>query len=376
MADFFFYGTLCHLPLLEIVLGRPAAQIDAVPAELEGHLAWWVAGHAFPMITEAEGAQTHGLLVRGLSKTDHARLDFYEGRFDYALREITVTAASGSHAPAQVYFPTPGRWETGARWNLADWVARWGDMTMSAAQEVMVHFGVMPVEEVQALWPFFCARGWAQELAAVAAPQTVRSRMSMADVDILRYRPGYDGFFRIKAFDLQHRRFDGSQSDVVSREAYVAFDASLVLPYDPVTDQVMLIEQLRFGPVHRGDPAPWVLEPIAGLIDAGEDPADCARREAGEEAGLSLGDLRLMVKVYASPGYTTEFFHCFLGICALEKRDEGINGVAEENEDIRSHVIPFDAAMALVDSGEINVGPLVMMLMWLARHREALRAAA
>ncbi|SNR71487.1 NUDIX domain-containing protein [Puniceibacterium sediminis] len=374
MADLFFYGTLCHVPLLEIVLDRPAAQIGAVPAVLDDHGAWWVAGHSFPMIAQAEGARVAGLLVRGLSDGDVARLNYYEGGFQYDLREVTVRSGAGQ-ARAQVYFPAPGRWQAGAPWDLAEWAARWGAMTLSAAHEVMVQFGVMPVDEVQQLWPFFCARGWAQELAALAAPQTLRSGMTRDDVNILRYRPGYNGFFRIRAFDLQHRRFDGSQSEVVSREAYVAFDAALVLPYDPVSDQVMLIEQLRYGPVHRGDPAPWVLEPIAGLVDAGEDPADCARREAVEEAGLTLGDLRPMVNVYPSPGYTTEFFHCFLGLCALEKRDEGLNGIAEENEDIRSHVISFDAAMALVDSGEINVGPLVMMLLWLARKRDGLRAA-
>lgn len=375
MADLFLYGTLCHVPLLEVVLGRPAAQIDMAPATLDGHGVWWVADHAFPMIAEAASGQAQGLILRSLSATDVARLDFYEGGFDYALQDVAVASCGGSHA-AQVYFPAPGRWQAGAPWSLSDWVARWGAMTLSAAQEVMAQFGLMPVEEVRALWPFFCARGWAQQLAAVPAPQTLRSQMGMKDVNVLRYRAGYNGFFRIKAFDLQHRRFDGGLSDVVSREAYVAFDAALVLPYDPVTDQVMLIEQLRYGPVHRGDPAPWVLEPIAGLVDAGEDPADCARREAVEEAGLTLAEVRPMLRVYPSPGYTTEFFHCFLGLCALAKRDEGLNGVAAENEDIRSHVIPFDAAMALVDSGEINVGPLVTMLLWLARRRSDLRAAA
>ena len=83
-----------------------------------------------------------------------------------------------------------------------------------------------------------------------------------------------------------------------------------------------------------------------------------------------------MVKIYASPGYTTEFFHCFLGLCDLSEDDNGLAGLDEEHEDIRNHVISFDRAMELIDSGEINVGPLVMMLFWLARHREELRRNA
>ena len=112
------------------------------------------------------------------------------------------------------------------------------------------------------------------------------------------------------------------------------------------------------------------------VTKAGEDPADCVRREAEEEAGLTLGDLRPMVRAYASPGYSTEFFHCFLGLCDLSGYGTQIGGLDSENEDIRSHVVSFEQALALVDSGEINAGPLVMMILWLARHRDALRAAA
>ena len=83
-----------------------------------------------------------------------------------------------------------------------------------------------------------------------------------------------------------------------------------------------------------------------------------------------------MVRVYASPGYSSEFFHCFLGLCDLAGRGGELGGLDAENEDIRSHVIGFDRALALIDSGEINAGPLVMMILWLARHRAALRAAA
>lgn len=373
MADLFFYGTLCHLPLLHKVLARTA--IDATPAVLPGYAAYVVSGHSFPMILPEKDAAAQGLLVRGLSDADVARLDFYEGGFAFELGEVTVEAG-GTQARAQVYFADTTRWTPGAPWSLEIWAARWGRMTLGAADEVMVQFGRMSAEAVVPLWPFFCARAWARQLAETPAPQTLRSAMTLDDVEIVRDRPGFDGFFRIRAFDLRHRRFDGGQSDVVSREAFVAFDAALVLPYDARRDEVMLIEQLRYGPIGRGDPAPWVLEPIAGLVDAGEEPAECARREAVEEADLRLGDLTPIARVYASPGYSSEFFHCFLGLCDLSGRSGGLGGADHENEDIRNHVIPFEQALALVDSGEINAGPLVMMILWLARHRAALRAAA
>lgn len=341
-------------------------------ARLPGYHATWVEAQPFPMIETVDGATADGLLVTDLTAEEVARLDFYEGGFAYDLHDVTVNTADGPVA-ARVYVPQPGVWSPGAPWDLADWVAKWGEMTLGAAQEVMSRYGKVTADDIRPILPFIRARAWARQIGKNPAPQTLRSPRTIADVDHLGDRPGYDGFFRIAAFDLRFRRFDGTTSAPMGREAFVAFDAALVLPYDPVTDQVLLIEQLRFGPIQRGDPAPWVLEPVAGLVDAGEDPADCARREAMEEADLTLQDLREMVRVYASPGYSSEFFHCFLGICDLSGRRGGLGGLASENEDIRSHIIPFDQAMALVDSGEVNAGPLAMMILWLAIRRDALR---
>jgi nudix-type nucleoside diphosphatase (YffH/AdpP family) len=369
----FFYGTLRHMPLLRLVLGRSDA--DLVQATLSDHAVYWAKDQAFPMIVAETGSTAKGVLARGLSEEDVARLNYYEGGFAYDLAIMEVATDMGSEK-AEVFFPQAGIWEKGEPWSLADWQIRWGGITMGAAEDVMARYGHQSAAEIQRLFPYLRARAWAGELAADTAPQTLRRTPEAGDFAIVKDRPGFDGFFRMRAFDLQYKRFDGSLSGDVPRECLWAFDAALVLPYDPITDQVLLIEQLRFGPVVRGDKAPWVLEPIAGLVDAGEDPADTARREAMEEAGIALTDLRPMTKVYGSPGYSTEFFHCYLAVCDLSKVQGGQGGLPSENEDIRSHVVSFDAAMGLVDSGEVNAGPLAMMLLWLARARESLRSTS
>ena len=46
MAEFFFYGTLRHLPLLSVVLGRPVTGEDA-----------WLPGHAVHQAMEVIGKQ-------------------------------------------------------------------------------------------------------------------------------------------------------------------------------------------------------------------------------------------------------------------------------------------------------------------------------
>jgi nudix-type nucleoside diphosphatase (YffH/AdpP family) len=165
-------------------------------------------------------------------------------------------------------------------------------------------------------------------------------------------------------------------TDVLERAVFVATDAALVLPYDPVRDRVMLVEQLRMGPVARGDRAQWQLEPIAGRVDPGESPEDAAHREAQEEAGLTLRKLEKIAEVYASPGDSTEFFYIYLGLADLPDGSTGVNGLEVENEDIRSHLIGFDALMTMVDQLEAANAPLVIAAYWLARHRERLRLEA
>ncbi len=120
--------------------------------------------------------------------------------------------------------------------------------------------------------------------SAEPAPATLRRQASADDVVVAELRHPYTWFFGVEEADLRFRRFDGSLSPQVTRAAFISGDAVTVLPYDPVRDCVMLVEQFRFGPYARGDTNPWSLEPIAGRIDAGESPQTAARREAQEEA--------------------------------------------------------------------------------------------
>lgn len=370
----FLYGTLRHLPLLARVLGR-----DPGPSLREGvlrdHAVRWADGQAFPVIVPEPGAQAPGLVLDGLSADDMARLDFYELGFGYRVQPVSVDTDAGA-ITAHAYFPQEGLWQAGAPWSLPDWVERHGAISLGAAAEVMERMAHNDGAEVARLYPSIRARAWARIQGARGAPATLRRDARPEDIELSPRPTGFDGFFRVRHFDLRHRRFDGSWSDWFQRETFVAFDAALVLPYDPKTDQVLLIEQLRYGPIWRDDPVPWTLEPIAGLVDAGEPPADTARREAVEEAGLELGSLQRMFSSYPSPGYSSEYFHCFLGVCDLTRPLKPNDGLADENEDIRSHILPFDRAMALIDTGEITALPLTAMLLWLAGHREHLRASA
>ena len=204
----------------------------------------------------------------------------------------------------------------------------------------------------------------------------MRRATAPGDVEVTRHTEPYAQFFSVEEFDLRHRRFDGTMSEPMRRAVFVSGDAATVLPYDPVRDRVMLIEQFRAGPFGRGDPQPWMLEPIAGRIDPGETPEAAARREAVEEAGLTLGALVKVGQYYPSPGMLAEYLYSFVGLADLPDGSAGLGGLAEEHEDIRAHLVSFDRLMALVDSGEVQIAPLLVTIYWLAANRARLRAEA
>jgi len=369
MKHLFFYGTLCHLPLLRAVLGHDVAP---EPAVLPGHAVFWAQGQAFPLILAVPGGRAGGVLLRDPTPQDVARLDFYEGGFGYGAREVAVLAPGGA-VPARVYFPAPDQWQAGAAWQLADWAAIWGETVVATAGDFMALMGARPAAEVWARYQPMLVRGASRVRAATAAPTAVRRSVQRGDVVVEGFRQSYADFFALEDYTLRHRRFDGSLSATLARAAFVSGDAVTVLPYDPGRDRVLVIEQFRVGPMARGDAQPWVLEAIAGRIDPGESAEACARREALEEAGLTLGALLAVAHYYPSPGATSEYLYSYVALCDLPDGAAGTFGLAHEAEDIHGHVLGFDDMMALVASGEINNAPLLLTALWLARERDRLR---
>lgn len=375
MADYFFFGTLSHPPLLAVVLGRA---VPMEPAFLPGHRVVTAegpeGGRPFPLLV-AGGAGAAGVLVRGLSEADAARLDYYEAGFAFVIREIAVQANGGQQL-ARVYFADTGRWREGAPWVLADWARDWGEIVPEAAADFIAGMGRISPEAALARYPSVLARAASRLRARGAGAAAVRRHPAPGDVVVEEWKLAHAGFFSLEEYRLRHRRFDGTMSAPINRTAFVSTDVVAVLPYDPLRDRVLLVEQFRIAAFARGDANPWLLEPIAGRVDAGESPEAAARREAAEEAGLALGALIAGPRYYPSPGAKTEHVYAFLALADLPDAAAGTGGLDDEGEDIRAHVLSFAEAEALMQSGEIASGPLWVLLLWLAPRRAGYRAAA
>lgn len=367
----FFYGTLCHLPLLHLVLGR--GDVDQVSATLENHAVSWADGQSFPLIHADPGQRASGLLVRDLTEGDRARLEFYEGGFHYDLQWRTVTTADGETVAAQVFFPEPGQWTPGAAWRLSDWVEQWGAITLRAAEEVMSYFGRLTPQEVAERFPAIRRRAaaWVANRGRAADSEFDISR----DVQVERHERPYPGFYSAEEVVLRHRRFDGTMGAPVTRSALMTGQAAVVLPYDPRRDAVLLVQQFRAPVYLSGDPAPWMWEPVAGLVDPGETPEATARREAQEEAGIEIDRLEFAGGAYSSSGSSSEYVSFFIGIADFGTRGQG-GGLDSENEDIRVRTFAYEDLMRAVDAHEFKDLPLLLCANWLARHHTRLRAMA
>lgn len=187
------------------------------------------------------------------------------------------------------------------------------------------------------------------------------------DLEILSKEVAFDGFFKIERYHLRHALFLGGQSPVFQRELFERGHAVAVLPYDPVRDEVVLIEQFRMGAL--GDPnSPWLFEIVAGVIDQDETPAAVATRELQEEAGLHCQNLHHLCDYWVSPGGSSERVYLFLAEVDASQA-QGIHGLDQEDEDIRVFTVPFSEALAAVAQGQIDNSASIIAIQWLALNK-------
>lgn len=267
------------------LIGQILGAVPARPMQVDGLALVTAANGPWPVAVAGQGAVAGVMLDLQPDQFD---------RLDHALRALGLAAQDLAALSARTYL---GRGDAAAV-PLSPVVA---EVLAATLDEILKLQGEIAPERLAARLHSMLVRA-ASRVRAASAPTTLRHRAAPGDVTVARQRLTYAHFFAIEEYDVSWRRFDGSASETVTRAAFLSGDAVTVLPYDPIRDRVLVVEQFRAGPLARGEAQFWQIEAIAGRVDPFETPEEAARREAVEEAGLTLSDLRFVAATIPARG--------------------------------------------------------------------------
>ena len=169
-----------------------------------------------------------------------------------------------------------------------------------------------------------------------------------------------DAWYLLRSFTFDYLGNDGEWSEQ-RREVYDRGNGATILLRDETRDTVLLTRQFRLPAYLNGHPDGMLLEAPAGLLD-GDDPETAIRREAEEETGVRVGEVRRLFEVFMSPGSVTERVHFFAAPYARADRVAAGGGVAAEGEDIEVVELKLAEAIAMIERGEIVDGKTVLLL--------------
>lgn len=190
-----------------------------------------------------------------------------------------------------------------------------------------------------------------------------------AKIDIVEKKLLSDNWYHLHRVTFDYTGSNG-QTVRLNREIYDRGNGATILLYDPKRDVVVLVRQFRM-PAYLNGHSGWMIETPAGLLD-GDHPEEAIRREAIEETGYQVRDVRFLFKCFMSPGAVTEIVHFFVARIDVEDRMTEGGGLDEENEDIEVLEVKLSDALAMIETGEIHDGKTIMLLHWAVLNRSAL----
>ncbi len=187
-------------------------------------------------------------------------------------------------------------------------------------------------------------------------------------VDIISKKEVFKkSIFKVDEAHLRYEKYDGTMTGEITRLNFNRGDSSAVVLHDREADRVVLTEQFRYPAYEKGNG--WLLEIPAGTVEMGEDPKVTMQREITEEIGYKIRMLKKICTFYVSPGGTSERIHLYYArVTQGSKKGKG-GGLAEEGEDIRVVTLKVNAALRMIDTGEIIDAKTIIGLQWLQLNR-------
>ena len=181
----------------------------------------------------------------------------------------------------------------------------------------------------------------------------------------------YDGFFKMDELTIEMDKHDGG-TQTIKRLNFERGNAVGILAYDPNTDEVLLINEMRPGMLAAGE-YPFSDSMPAGMIDKGETAVQAAEREMEEETGVKLRNARVIHPgAFVSSGGTSEKIALVFGTVNM-KEAGGVHGEAAEGESIKTVVVSAGEFIARGEDGRLRDMKSLASAFWLALHHDEVR---
>ena len=188
----------------------------------------------------------------------------------------------------------------------------------------------------------------------------------ITDVKILETTILSKNWYTLKKIVYEYQKKDGSRKKQ-TREAYDRGNGATILLYNPDTKTVILTRQFRLPSFINGNEDGMLVEACAGLLDK-DNPEDCIRREAEEETGYKITDVKKIYEAYMSPGSVTEILYFFVAAYTSSMKTGDGGGLEHEEENIEVLELPFEKAMHMMEQGEIKDAKTIMLLQYAKLH--------
>ena len=193
------------------------------------------------------------------------------------------------------------------------------------------------------------------------------------NVVILNSKKIFSSYLDIYGIYLKFKLFNGNWSNIVYRELFSRGGIVAVILYDKKQKKIVFIEQFRIGAFNNSIAAsPWLIEPVAGIIEKTEYPKNAAIRETKEETGFDIKNLKYLFKYFSSPGISSEEIFLFSGEVDLKKIITKFHGTEDNDEDIKIHVIELNEIEKYLEEKTLLTSLTVISLQWILLNKETL----
>jgi len=184
----------------------------------------------------------------------------------------------------------------------------------------------------------------------------------MKKVDVLRRKRVFDDVFKIDEAEVRFELRNGEMSPPVRRLSFERGDSVAAIVWRRDTDALLFTEQFRFSTLAEGPG--WLLEIIAGMIDAGESADAAIRREIEEELGYRIDEVIPISTFYLSPGGSSERISLFfVEVSGTQQVSDG-GGLSTEHEDIRVVTMARPDARRALDQQQFADAKTIIGLQW------------